>query len=123
MYRSGWATKKDQERILRLTISRAGWEQLLKSAILSSFDATIHESYETWQLDIKNSDVRLQWDPDHDPSGTKLVRKAIQIGLRGAELSRFHNDYLQKIEDITHFVEEQRGRPIGDLLVPVEEVL
>jgi hypothetical protein len=39
-------------------------------------------SREEWQDQVKESSVRLQWDPDHDPFGNKLERRAIQIGLR-----------------------------------------
>ena len=31
---------------------------------------------------IEKSDVRLQWDPDHDPFGAHQLRRAIQLGLR-----------------------------------------
>ena len=32
MYRCGWASKKNQERVLAVTISRAGFEQILANA-------------------------------------------------------------------------------------------
>lgn len=123
MYRSGWATKPDQERILRLTISRDEWRALLDEAVHSSFQHDLYADHDAWKTALADSDVRLQWDPDHDPQGKKLERKAIQVGIKGTALIAFHTDYLQKIEDITSFVEEQRGRPVGELLVPEERVL
>ena len=33
------------------------------------------------------SEVRLQWDPDHDPHGRPLARRALQLGLRGEALT------------------------------------
>ncbi len=123
MYRAGWATKKDQERILRLTITRAGWETILAKAVYSSFQADHYPDHAAWKAAIGRSDVRLQWDPDHGPTGAKLGRKAIQIGLRGKTLTDFHHSYLLNIEDITPFVEEQRGNIGPALIVPVERVV
>ena len=57
---------------------------------------------------IANSDVRLQWDPDHDPKGEPLTRRAIQLGLRGRILERFGQDEVVQIEDISDYVAEQR---------------
>lgn len=123
MYRAGWASKMDQERILRLTISRAGWNIILSQAVHSSFQADHYIDQAAWKIALANSDVRLQWDPDHGPDGEKLVRKAIQIGLRGATLADFHQEYLLKIEDITPFVVEQKSNRGADLMVPVERVV
>jgi hypothetical protein len=122
MYRAGWATKPDQERILRLTITRAGWDAILEEAVYSSFQPDIYPSHDVWKALLDTSSVRLQWDPDHDPHGNKLVRKAIQIGMKGSSLKAFHSEYLLKIEDITDFVIEQRSRK-DDPLVPKERVV
>lgn len=123
MYRAGWATKVDQERILRLTIKRTGWETILEKAVHSSFQVAHYADHAAWKAALANSDVRLQWDPDHGPNGEKLSRKAIQIGLRGDTLADFHRDYLLHIEDITPFVAQQREHKGKALLVPVERVV
>jgi hypothetical protein len=59
---------------------------------------------------VASSDVRLQWDPDHDPSGKPVERHAVQLGLRGDALRRYGQQELISIEDITPFVTEQRRR-------------
>jgi hypothetical protein len=68
----------------------------------------------------------LQWDPDHDPYGTKLERRAIQLGLRGEVLRQFATDWIVDICDITPFVAGQRqwleARALDKLTVPVERV-
>ena len=51
---------------------------------------------------------RLQWDPDHDPYGAKLARRAIQIGLRNELTRSYAKDDILEIEDISEFVKEQR---------------
>ena len=74
---------------------------------------------------MASSDVRLQWDPDHDPSGKPVQRRAVQLGLRGEALRRYGELELISVEDITAFVVEQRSR-LGDcfrqLITPKERV-
>ena len=124
MYRSGWAQKKDQERILQLELSQAGFRAMLAEAVPSSFSPGYHQERSEWDAAIQNSNVRLQWDPDHAPDGSKLPRRAIQLGVRGSTFQNFNDNYLLSVRDITDFVLQQRlniGQP--DLLVPVERVV
>jgi len=86
MYRSGWAAKNGQEVILAIWMRRSAFEDLLKQAVHSSFVASVYQNEETWKEAIATSSVRLQWDPDHDPSGERVKRRAIQLGLRGQPL-------------------------------------
>ena len=70
--------------------------------------------------------MRLQWDPDHTPTGEKLERRAIQLGLRGGALARYAKDDILSIQDITPFVHEQfdnvRARDYDALLTPREDL-
>jgi len=69
--------------------------------------------------------VRLQWDPDHDPYGNKLTRRAVQLGLKGEVLKNFACK-IKDIQDITDFVKQQKllldRNCLDDLLVPIETV-
>lgn len=109
MYRAGWAVKEHQQKILAIEISKANFLLLLKEAVHSSFKANIYDSHEAWKDQLAHSEVRLQWDPDHDPHGAKLARRAIQIGIRGKLLRQFATDWIVSIEDITPFVHEQKA--------------
>lgn len=123
MFRAGWATKEGQERILAVRLHRSFFDEVLRDAVPSSFDPAHHASHDDWKAAIESSEVRLQWDPDHDPSGRPLPRCAVQLGLRGAMLRRYGEQELLSIEDITPFVIEQRAHLHGnfaDLLVPRE---
>lgn len=71
---------------------------------------------------MASSDVRLQWDPDHDPTGAPVERRAIQLGLRGPTLARYAKEWLVRVEDVSAFVREQEGRPLHELRVPAERV-
>jgi hypothetical protein len=108
MFRSGWAEKKDQERILAIWIKKADWEEILSHAVHSSYDEKIYEDESSWKQQLQHSEIRLQWDPDHDPYGEKLQRRAIQIGIKGKLLKKFGTEYIQRIQDITAFVRKQK---------------
>jgi Domain of unknown function (DUF4291) len=64
MYRSGWATKPGQERVIAVSISRPGFEQALAEACLSHFDAAVHASHDDWLRAKEAGPVRVQWDPE-----------------------------------------------------------
>jgi Domain of unknown function (DUF4291) len=123
MYRSDWGTKEGQEITLGLRLRRTFFDRLLGSAVPSSFDAARFDSRESWQSAVAHSDVRLQWDPDHPPSGARLARRAIQLGLRGEALSAFAKQELLEVIDLTEFVAAQRPHARDDdaqLRCPVE---
>ena len=69
--------------------------------------------------------MRLQWDPDHDPYGNKVERRAIQLGLKGEVLKMFIKQ-IKRIDDITGFVKQQKilldNSGIDELLIPVETI-
>ena len=125
MYRCGWGMKEGQEVILGLRIRRAFFDTLLDAAVSSSFDATRYATQQAWQDAVASSEVRRQWDPDHAPSGAKLPRRAIQLGLRGDLLRAFATTELMEVIDMTDFVAEQRPHAQDDnpqLVTPLEHV-
>ena len=106
MYRSGWGTKVDQEVTLAIYLKRNYFETLLDQAYPST---NVHGlSKSEWDKQIASTNVRLQWDPDHDPHGAKQERKAIQLGLRKEFLEPFSGEGIIAIEDISEFVSTQR---------------
>lgn len=108
MYRSGWATKEGQEYILAVRLRRCFFDELLQLAVASSFGAGQLSSGAEWRSALAASEVRLQWDPDHDPLGRRVERRAVQLGLRGSVLRRYAEEELISVEDITPFVTGQR---------------
>ena len=127
MYRNGWATKVGQEVVLAIHLKREAFERYLKQAVYSSYQSDLYKSREDWQEQVKNSSIRLQWDPDHDPYGAKLERRAIQIGIRGKEVVSYAKDDILEIEDITPFVKEQYqfvlNKQLDQLMIPEEHPL
>jgi hypothetical protein len=106
MYRSGWGTKPDQEIILAIRLKTTFFDSLLTQTVDSSYS------------------VCLQWDPDHDPLGDKVARRAIQLGLRNDILEYYGKKEIIEIIDMTDFVAEQRQNitDFNKLIIPKERV-
>ena len=126
MYRSGWGTKENQEITLALRIRRTFLDTVLAAAVPSSWDRAMFPSEDDWCAAVSRSSVRLQWDPDHDPAGAKVERRAIQLGLRGQTLETFAQKELIEVIDVSDFVREQREKMaasgLTDLVTPAERV-
>ena len=126
MYRCGWAEKVNQESVLGIWITKAGFTKILSEAVYSSFKPEIYASQADWKEELNTKNVRLQWDPDHDIYGEKQERRAIQLGLRDEILMKFHQSMIKEIIDCTDFVKEQKTiidkAEIASLLVPQETI-
>ncbi|NAS30028.1 DUF4291 family protein [Flavobacteriaceae bacterium R38] len=125
MYRNGWGTKEGQETVLAIHLKKEAFVKYLNNVVYSSFKSEIYISYDSWKEEVKSSDVRLQWDPDHDPFGLKLERRAIQIGLRNEFIKSYAKDDIIDIEDISEFVCEQykivKSKNLKELMIPYEK--
>jgi len=129
MYRSGWATKENQEHILSIKIKRSGFEWALKNSCLSHFDARKHISYEDWQEAMRKSPVRIQWDPEKDIFLQPLNYRSLQIGLSGIAIEKYISDWIISIEDITEYCRkicqlvEQNNVNQATTMLPNEKIL
>ena len=125
-YRSGWSQKEGQEVTLAVRLKRAAYDSILGQAVHSSYIEEIYQSEERWRRAIESSCVRLQWDPDHAPDGSKQERRAVQLGLSGSVLASYAREWILEIEDITDFVKQQyeyvKARDYVHLVVPREMV-
>ncbi|MEN8221492.1 MAG: DUF4291 domain-containing protein [Pseudomonadota bacterium] len=123
MYRSGWGIKEDQEIILAIRLRREFFDELLSLAVPSSYSNRMKETQGSWKEKIKTSSVRLQWDPDHNPIGNKVERRAIQLGLRDNALESYGKKEAIEIINMSDFVAEQReNKKDLSLLIPRERV-
>lgn len=127
MYRNGWGTKEGQECVLAIHLKISAFEKYLENAVYSSYNNDLRVTKEEWQEQVKNSSVRLQWDPDHDPFGNKLERRAIQIGLRNEFIHSFAKEDIIFIENISDYVKEQNqfvlNNELEHLILPEEKPL
>ncbi|MDX6261457.1 MAG: hypothetical protein QOH84_3145 [Kribbellaceae bacterium] len=101
-YRSGWSTKPGQTRVLRIHLTREGFEWALAHSCLSHYDRKHHPSEAAWRTQLHQSPVRIQWDPEQtlhlQPQPTT---RSIQIGLSGDAVPRYVNNWITSIEDAT----------------------
>lgn len=126
MFRSGWGKKEGQEVVLAVRIQRAFFESCLKAAVPSSFVPELHASEAEWKAALASSEVRLQWDPDHDPSGAPVTRRAVQLGLRGAVLREYAERAIVQVIDTSELVTRERANarsPFTHLITPRERAL
>lgn len=126
MYRSGWGTKEGQEMVLALRIRRSFFDDIVAQAVPSSYQPDYPGGREAWATAVRDSEVRLQWDPDHSPSGAKLERRAVQLGLRGRVLEAFAGPELMEVIDVSDLARSQlpyvAQSQIASLRTPTERV-
>ena len=126
MYRSDWGRSEGQHVVLALRLRREFFDSLLAHAVPSSFTADLFENHAAWKLAVEESDVRLQWDPDHFPTGEPTQRRAIQLGLRNRALDAYGMKGIVEIIDMSEFVSEQRANTnhwqVRELVTPTERV-
>jgi hypothetical protein len=127
MHRSGWASKPGQEHALAVRITRAGWEEALSRAVLTSPDPRVYASHEQWRDALAHAVVRVQWDPEYSVRDEKLDHRSIQVGLSRDIIGRYVNDWTVEIRDLTslaHKISEclRRGDVEGaQALLPPEK--
>ena len=117
MYRCGWAQKENQEHVLAIDIKRTGFDKAVNSAVISTFSDDLGITKEEWQKQVKDSDVRVQWDPEKDIDGNNLPYRSLQLGLRGNAVNEYVHDWIVKVTDITDYVNELNALRIskGDI--------
>ncbi|UUO07002.1 DUF4291 domain-containing protein [Blastopirellula sp. J2-11] len=124
MYRSNWGQSSGQEIILAIRLRRTFFDSILEKAVPSTFNPEQFSSQDEWKSAVSQSEVRLQWDPDHLPNGAKDERRAIQLGLRGSTLEDYGKEEIVEIMDMSEFVVAQRENAIGErieeLITPLE---
>lgn len=121
MYRCGWAQKEGQERVLAINIKRSAFDEIVKNAVVSTYREEMGITMDEWKCQVKQSDIRCQWDPERDIHGNPLNYRSIQLGIRGDAVQKYVNEWIVGIEDITNYVKaldakKMAGEDITDLL-------
>ncbi len=126
MYRCGWGTKENQEHILAIDIKRDAFDNIVRNAVVSTWNESLSISQDEWKRLIKESDIRVQWDPERDIFGSPLGIRSIQLGLRGNAVKKYVSEWIVHIEDITEYVADLRKKRDGGIditdLLPCEKV-
>lgn len=101
MYRCGWAEKPGQERVLAVEITRAGFEWALARSCLSHYVPAAHPDRAAWQRELRDSPARVQWDPERDLRLQPLPHRSLQLGLGGAAVPRYVDEWTVGLTDVT----------------------
>lgn len=123
MYRSGWAKKENQERVLEIKIKREGFEWALEHASLSHFIKSIHKDQTSWKTNLKNAPVRIQWDPEKDMFLNALDYRSIQIGLHQEAVEKYVNEWIVEVNDITETCHHIHQLILEDRIQEAKELL
>jgi hypothetical protein len=115
-YRCGWGSKPDQERVLAIRISHEGFRWALAHSCLSDFHRDRYPDHATWSRQVRESTVRIQWDPERGLRHEPLDHRAIQIGLRGEAVDRYVEDWISGIADVTPLMHTIAGLVRADRL-------
>jgi hypothetical protein len=108
MHYSEWGRKANQENVLAIKMKKAGFDEILDYAVMSTFYKEIYGSNKSWQEKLSKSDIQWQWEPYHDLFGNRTERKAAKIGIKGEVQRRFNEEWILEIENITSFVQMQQ---------------
>jgi hypothetical protein len=128
MHRSNWGLKPGQEYILAVRITRAGWEEALAQAVLTSPEQGIYRDAEEWRRQVDHAHVLVQWDPERSLRGAALPYDSIQVGLSRHIVTRYVDEWTLQIRDVTPLVRKIHGLlQAGEVsrsskLLPVERV-
>ncbi|MFD7260585.1 DUF4291 domain-containing protein [Streptomyces sp. NPDC059874] len=109
MYRCGWATKADQETVLAIEITRAGFDRALREACLSHYAPAVHADRAAWQESVRTTSARVQWDPERDLHLNPLPYRSLQLGLSGPLSRAYADDWTVSIRDVTPLAREIHG--------------
>ncbi|MEV4459328.1 DUF4291 domain-containing protein [Microbispora sp. NPDC049633] len=107
MYRSGWAAKPGQTRVLAVEITRDGFEWALARSCPSHPGPG--DDHASWAARLRDSPVRIQWDPERDAHLNPLPYRSIQIGLSREAVDRYIDQWIVSITDITDTLGAIRG--------------
>lgn len=109
MHRSQWGQKSNQNYILAVRITRAGWEEALSLGVLTAYEKSTHPNVTAWREQFEQAQVHVQWDPERSLKGADLGVDSIQVGLSRHIIRRFVDEWVVAIEDYTPLVRKIHG--------------
>ena len=69
----------------------------------------VYDDATAWAARMRESQVRVQWDPERTPSGSPLPYRSLQVGLSGGAVDAYVDEWIVGIDDITERVHKLRG--------------
>ncbi|MFJ8731038.1 DUF4291 domain-containing protein [Streptomyces bauhiniae] len=109
MYRCGWGAKEGQETVLAVDITRAGFEWALRNACLSHHVPELHGTPADFKRALREAPARVQWDPERDLHLNPLPHRSLQLGLTGEAATRYADEWIVGIRDVTPLARQVHG--------------
>ncbi|MER7998732.1 DUF4291 domain-containing protein [Streptomyces sp. NPDC095613] len=109
MYRCGWGTKEGQGTVLAVEIGREGFDWAVGRACLSHYDPGVHADRDAWRRELRQSPVRVQWDPERDLRLNALPYRSLQLGLSGEAARRYADEWIVSVTDVTPLARRVHG--------------
>lgn len=106
LHRSGYARKHRQQAIIQVKLSHEGFLAILRQSVPSFYDHSRYDSKADWQKALKQSLVIHQWDPDYDLRGRPLDQRALQVGISGAVVDSYVDDWILSVRDVTDWARQ-----------------
>jgi len=106
MYRSDWATRANQECILKIKIHRRKWEYALSEAILTTPERHVYPNAAQWRILSDRAKIKVQWDPERDLRSQRLNYRSIQVGITPVLAKEYASKWIHSIYDCTSLVRE-----------------
>jgi hypothetical protein len=70
------------------------------------------------------SPVRIQWHPERTHAGQPLGWRSLQVGIGGAMVDRYLDDWIVDITDVTEHVRHLHTAAVTDpTLLPPERII
>ncbi|WP_133740197.1 DUF4291 domain-containing protein [Actinorugispora endophytica] len=123
MHRCDWGAARDQETVLAVEITRAGFEWALRRACLSHYERGAHPDRAAWKDRLERSPARVQWDPERDLRLRPLPYRSLQLGLSGEAAHRYADEWIVSVTDRTPLAREVRALVRGGDLAAAARLL
>ena len=102
LYRSNFASKEGQEKILRIKIHHAAFLFILENSIPAIYDPVLFPDIKEWHSKMKTHGLRYQWDPERDLFLNKIIGvRSLQLGIGPPYIKSYAQDWVIEISDIT----------------------
>jgi hypothetical protein len=73
----------------------------LEHSCLSHYDQAAYPDAIAWRQRMRDTCVRIQWDPERGLRHEPLEYRSLQIGLTGEAVARYADEWIVSITDVT----------------------
>ena len=105
-----------QSKILAIKMTHANFRKLLSQSIVVHIGVKL-------TAEQREKPVRIQWDPERDPCLNALPYRSIQIGIGPDISSKWAEEWVDRIEDVTEKARDLKRLVDAESEVKVEDLV